>query len=122
MSRKSIQIVETLERSKELWGEHCLGKRKNQRECLRYANQGGHVLPQDTIHIRRYGEDVIHHPLNIKPTCSLACNGTVELDYRTWPILADAWAAVIRLVLDGDITTDEAKQELALIDAVREEL
>lgn len=114
--RRSIQIAETLERSKELWGDECVVK-----GCHAVATQGGHVLPQDTVHIPRYGEDVIHHPLNIKPTCSLVHNGYVEIDCRTWPALADKWAAVIAAVIDGELTTDEAKDELALIGAVRSE-
>lgn len=118
MSRRSIQIAETLDRSKELWGETCvavyaLGV------CGRPANQGAHVLPQDVLHLARYGGEVVHHPLNIKPTCSLGCNQKLEIDCRTQPLLADRWAAVIRQVIAGEITTDDAKAELAMIDAER---
>ena len=119
--QRSITIAETLERCRETWGDRCIAK-LGERECGGPANQGAHVLPQDTIHLRRYGPEIIHHELNIKPTCGLVHNHMVEINYKSWPLLADRWAAVIQQVIDGELTRDEAKQELALIDAVRSEV
>jgi hypothetical protein len=51
--------------------------------CGRPVSQGqpqlAHRIPQRKHVIRRYGADVIHHPLNLALTCSLVCNARVSI-------------------------------------------
>ena len=54
------------------------------------------VLAQDDIHIRRYGEEVIHHRLNGRLTCGLKCNAKVQVTHSGHPVMADMIADRIR--------------------------
>ena len=52
--------------------------------CGLSANRYGtaqlaHVIPNRKHNIRKYGEAVIHHPMNLKLTCCLECNAAVSL-------------------------------------------
>ena len=52
--------------------------------CNGYLNrynsaQLGHRINQNKVNLKKYGKEVIHHPLNLAPTCCLECNGKVSL-------------------------------------------
>lgn len=87
--RRSDQIRETKIAVLSRYGGHCY-------LCEKQATQCGHILPQDTVHLARYGADVIHHPMNMEPVCGLAHNAAVQINYRSRPREADAHAAMIR--------------------------
>lgn len=66
--------------------------------CGYSANRYGtaqlaHVIPNRKHNIRKYGEAVINHPLNLKLTCCLECNAAVSLSNE--PI---AEAALVRKI------------------------
>ena len=42
--------------------------------CGNPATQLAHRIPQTRANIRKYGERVIHHPLNLMSVCGLRCN------------------------------------------------
>ena len=54
--------------------------------------QLSHILPQDDLHIGKYGAAVIHHPLNQRLTCGIKCNRKVQINCRSRPVLADEHA------------------------------
>ena len=56
--------------------------------CGKRAIQLGHVIAQTDMNIARYGEEVIHHPLNMRATCGLKCNKKVEISTKARPLLA----------------------------------
>ena len=58
------------------------------------AGHCGHVIPQSQV--QRFGDEIIHHPLNMKWVCSLACNHAVEISYKGHPLAADAHAQIVR--------------------------
>lgn len=58
------------------------------------AGHCGHVIPQSQIH--RFGDEVIHHPANMKWVCSLRCNHAVEISYKGHPLAAAAQAQEVR--------------------------
>ena len=68
--------------------------------CGRPGNQCGHILPQDDIHIARYGEELIHCAENMVLCCSLACNKKVEINRRGRPLEADAFAELLRKIME----------------------
>ena len=74
--------------------------------CNERATQCAHVLPQDKVHLARYGAAVIHHPANMEPVCGLRHNALVQINYRARPIDADVQAAYVRTC----ITVEEAKR------------
>ncbi len=41
--------------------------------------QLAHRIPQKKENLRKYGADIIHHPLNMRAVCSLYCNGRVSV-------------------------------------------
>lgn len=46
--------------------------------------QLAHKIPQDKRNVKRWGKKVIHHPLNLKATCSQSCNDRVSI--RNHPV------------------------------------
>ena len=50
--------------------------------------QLAHICPATKGYLKKYGKDVIHHPLNLATVCSLKCNDAVLLDPKTHPIEA----------------------------------
>jgi len=42
--------------------------------------QLGHKINQSKVYIRKYGKEVIHHPLNLVATCCLKCNSAVSIN------------------------------------------
>ena len=51
--------------------------------------QLAHKIPATKGYLKRYGKEVIHHPLNLATVCSLKCNDAVLLDPKTHPIEAE---------------------------------
>lgn len=49
--------------------------------------QLAHRIPQRKHLIEVYGKEIIHHELNMKPTCCLECNARVSTGYNTNKIL-----------------------------------
>ena len=46
----------------------------------RYSTpQLGHRISQTKYNIKKYGKDIIHHPLNMKAVCSIKCNSAVAI-------------------------------------------
>ena len=45
--------------------------------------QCAHRIAQTESNIKKYGASVIHHELNLVSTCSLYCNGHMNIGYRT---------------------------------------
>ena len=41
--------------------------------------QLGHIINQSNEYIKKFGKEVIHHKLNVLPTCSLKCNRKVSI-------------------------------------------
>jgi len=50
--------------------------------------QLAHICPATKGYLKKYGKEVIHHPLNLATVCSLKCNDAVLLDPKTHPIEA----------------------------------
>jgi len=48
-----------------------------------------HRIPKAKSYLKRYGEDIIHHRMNLAVVCSLRCNSAVLLDPKTHPIESD---------------------------------
>lgn len=51
-----------------------------------YNSQLAHIVPQAKGYIKKYGKEVIHHPMNMVAVCSLRCNSAVLCDPKTHPI------------------------------------
>lgn len=46
--------------------------------------QIAHRIPQRRHIIRKYGKEIVHHPVNLRATCSLKCNASVStIDHDT---------------------------------------
>ncbi len=45
--------------------------------------QCAHRIAKTESNIKKYGKSVIHHELNLVSTCSLYCNGHMNIGYRT---------------------------------------
>lgn len=56
--------------------------------------QIAHLLPQDKAMMRKYGPDVIHHPLNLRLVCGEWCNAAVSK--RNHPVWEREHVAKIR--------------------------
>lgn len=44
-----------------------------------WPGQLAHRISQSKAMLRKYGKEVIHHPLNLKLVCSLHCNDLVSI-------------------------------------------
>lgn len=50
---------------------------------FRYGRpQLAHVIKKSKMNIKKYGEDVVHHELNLVSVCSLECNAKADLGYK----------------------------------------
>jgi 5-methylcytosine-specific restriction endonuclease McrA len=96
--RRSSEIDDTRRAVFERDGWRCV-------VCGARATQVAHVLPQDVLHVRRYGKAVIHHPLNLRAVCDLRCNARVQINYRARPLVADQRARTIKEAIDAETTT-----------------
>lgn len=41
--------------------------------------QLAHMIPKTKANLKKYGEEVIHHHLNLKTVCGLKCNSAVNM-------------------------------------------
>ncbi len=99
--RKSLKIYETrislYERSR--------GKCENCGKPMQFDKaQISHKIPQYKRYLKKWGEEVIHHPLNLAVVCSLKCNSAVLLDPATRPIEAQELIRRIRNDTGGNDT------------------
>ena len=95
---KSLKIYET----QILLYERARGLCENCGKPVMFANmQIGHKIPQYKRYIEMYGEDIIHHPLNLAMVCSNRCNDAVLLDPKTHPIEAQELIEKIKEELNG---------------------
>jgi hypothetical protein len=75
--------------------EHC-GRSVN-----RYGTpQLAHRIAKTKANIKRYGESIIHHKLNLAPTCSLECNSAMYIGVSR--ALADMLAEKIREAINEE--------------------
>ena len=87
--RDRLALTETKERLGEEQGWLCyVCEKPIKLDTCHFA----HILPQDKVHMRRYGKDVIHHRLNGRLTCGLKCNAKVQINYVGHPVAADEQA------------------------------
>lgn len=93
--RRHDEIEQTKRRVMSMHGSACV-------VCGNPATQCGHVLPQDVLHLAKYGAAVIHHPANMRPVCSLRCNAKVQVNCRAQPIMADQWAERVREIIEEE--------------------
>lgn len=62
--------------------------------CGKPATQIAHKIAQTKTWIKKYGEAVIHHPLNMESVCSLACNDACNIGNN--PVEREKLVAKIR--------------------------
>ena len=67
--------------------------------CIKAVRRYGtaqiaHCIAQTKANIEKYGKEVIHHKLNLRPVCSLACNDYCNIGFSTKE--ADALAEKIK--------------------------
>jgi 5-methylcytosine-specific restriction endonuclease McrA len=65
--------------------------------------QVAHCIAQTKPNIRRYGKDVIHHPLNTKAACSLGCNSAFNIGNN--PEATRLLVQEIRTAIDAEKAT-----------------
>lgn len=64
----------------------------------RFGNpQLAHRISQSVMNVKRYGREVINHPLNMASVCSLRCNDAQNIGFSTKQ--ADELAEKIKLEL-----------------------
>ena len=61
------------------------------------TQQIAHRIGQGKANVKRYGKEVIHHPLNMASVCSLRCNDAMNIGFSTKQ--ADELAEKIKLEL-----------------------
>jgi hypothetical protein len=104
MSRKEQLDDKIYETQMEVFarsGWQCVHVDENGERCPRQATQLAHVLPQDTVHLAKYGPAIIHHPDNMRGTCP-AHNASVQINYRSQPLAAIQHANAIRRKLEKE--------------------
>jgi len=60
--------------------------------------QLAHKIPKTKLYLKQYGEDIIHHPLNMEVSCS-DCNSYALLDPKTNPLESEALVELIKKVI-----------------------
>lgn len=70
--------------------------------CGEYCNypQLAHLIPQQKMYLKKYGKEVIHHPMNMRVVCSLRCNSAVNIGAN--PIAVSMLVDKIKAALDRD--------------------
>jgi hypothetical protein len=96
--RLSDKIRETKLRVFERDGWRCVVTIKGAR-CPAPARQAAHILPNDDVHLARYGDEIINHPANMRATCGLRHNAMVQINYRNRPADADEQAERVRQII-----------------------
>jgi len=61
--------------------------------------QLAHRIPQTKRNLKKYGKEVIHHPKNLRATCSLSCNSKVDI--RNHPVAQSNLLAEIEEEIDA---------------------
>lgn len=69
--------------------------------------QLAHRIPQTKANLRKYGERIVHHPLNLATTCSLKCNAAVDI--RNHPREIEALVERIDNCLKCDVSIEGGK-------------
>ena len=69
-------------------------------DCGVFANQCAHILPNDSVHLKRFGDRIINHPANMKAVCGLKHNAAVQVNYRGSPLAAEAHAEEVRRIME----------------------
>ena len=69
-----------------------------------HLGQLAHRIPQRKWCVKKWGADVIHHPLNLAWTCSLECNAAVSIG--GWPVRCAELVEEIRSAMDDRPTSD----------------
>ena len=49
---------------------------------VRPSEQLAHRIPQAKGNLKRFGQTIIHHPLNLVWVCGLRCNAAVNIEHR----------------------------------------
>ena len=60
--------------------------------------QLAHRIPQRKHTLKKYGEEVIHHPLNLNAVCGLRCNDAVSISNH--PVLIATLVEDIRYAIE----------------------
>lgn len=97
--RRTDEIDETRMQVFEREGWRCFYVGGDGNRCPKRATQAAHILPQDVLHIARYGSTIIHHPLNMRGSCPTH-NAKAQINYRAEPVKADEHAAMIRAAME----------------------
>lgn len=58
-----------------------------------------HRICQSKANIRKYGEDIIHHPLNLLSACCLKCNDSANIGFN--PVAREALIDEIMEAIDA---------------------
>ena len=72
--------------------------------CNLPANQCAHILPNDGVHLKRFGDEIINHRANMKAACGLKHNAGLQINYRNNPIAAEAQAQDVREAIKREAT------------------
>lgn len=80
--------------------------------------QLAHRISQGKRSQKLYSKHFIHHPYNIVPVCSLACNAKVVIDHN--PEAKSVLTAAIALDLEGN--EEKARETLKMYDFVASEV
>lgn len=99
--RRSIKIGDTKEQVFAFCGWRCVFVDEDGNRCPKPATEVAHILPQDVVHLERYGAAVIHHTLNLRGTCPKH-NASVQINARSRPLEADRHAAAIERKIEED--------------------
>jgi tRNA/tmRNA/rRNA uracil-C5-methylase (TrmA/RlmC/RlmD family) len=91
--RERIEVAETKIRKCQEQGNKCgvCGK-----PITPYNLQLAHKVEKSKANLKKYGKQIIHHPMNLVAVCSLKCNDAVLLSPKTHPIEANELIEEIR--------------------------
>ena len=62
--------------------------------------QLGHIIPQRKMYLKKYGIEVIHHPMNMKSCCSLSCNSKLDLGCKD-ELIKEHVEKIIKKISEG---------------------
>lgn len=64
--------------------------------------QMAHIIGQTKVNLKKYGAEIIHHPMNMKLTCCLACNASVQINPATRRLEAEEHVEKIRQAIQSE--------------------
>jgi len=99
--RRSFEISETWFDVSARCGGQCEVVVEGER-CKKPMTQLGHIVPQDEMHTKIYGEEILHHSDNLVGVCTLYHNGLVELDVKTQPMKVAEHIARLRAKIEEE--------------------